>query len=149
MDQIDDRELPDDDAAQQPASGGAETKPPESTEDDEDPEIREIAKRRYPRNLMKRQVWYDDQLRAKRYMDDVEDQVLKRLAQSEYRRDYQKQQDWYDEQLKAKHYMADVTDQEGSVPSSGGNSVVSFLSSPPVTQLLPESPGSCSIQSAW
>ena len=37
----------------------------------------------------------------------------------------------------------------GSVPSSGGNSVVPFLSSPPVTQLLPESPGSCSIQSAW
>ena len=112
VDQLDYREPPDDDAAQQPASGGTETKPSESTEDDEDPEIREIAKRRYPRNLTKRQDWYDDQLRAKRYMADVEDQELKRLAQSEYRRDYQKQQDWYDEQFKVKQFMADVADQE-------------------------------------
>ena len=37
----------------------------------------------------------------------------------------------------------------GSAPSSGGNSVVLFLSSPPVTQSLPESPGSCSTESAW
>ena len=112
VDQLDYREPPDDDAAQQPASVGAETKRPESTEDDEDPGIREIAKRRYPRNLMKRQDWYDDQLRAKRYMADVEDQELKRLAQSEYRRDYQKQQDWYDEQFKVKQCMTDVADQE-------------------------------------
>ena len=61
---------------------------------------------------MKRQDWYDDQLRAKRYMADVEDQELKRLAQSEYRRDYQKQQDWYDEQFKVKQCMTDVADQE-------------------------------------
>ena len=40
-------------------------------------------------------------------------------------------------------------DSLGSAPSSGGNSVVLFLSSPPVTQSLPESPGSCSTESAW
>ena len=112
VDQLDYREPPDHDTPQQPASGGAETKGPESTEDDGDPEIREIARRRYPRNLTKREDWYDDQLRAKRYLADVEDQELRRLAQSKYRRDYQKQQDWYDEQLKAKQFMADVADRE-------------------------------------
>ena len=112
VDQLDYREPPDHDAAQQPASGGAETKGPESTEDDGDPEIREIARRRYPRNLTKREDWYDDQLRAKRYLADVADQELKRRTQREYPRDYGMQQYEYDKQLKAKRYMADVEDQE-------------------------------------
>ena len=92
MDQLDCREPPDHDAAQQPASGGAETKRPESTEDDGDPEIREVAKRRYPRNLTKRQDWYDEQLKVKQFMADVADQELKRRGRREHPRDYEVQQ---------------------------------------------------------
>ena len=89
VDQLDYREPPDHDAAQQSASGGAETKGPESTEDDRDPEIREIARRRYPRDLTKQQDWYDDQLKVKQFMADVGDQELKGRAQREHPRDYE------------------------------------------------------------
>ena len=106
------REPPDHDAPRQPASGGAETKGPESTEDDGDPEIREIAGRRYPHDPTKQQDWYDNQLKVKQFMAHVGDRELKHRAQREHPRDYEMQRYWYAEQLKSKHYMADVTDQE-------------------------------------
>ena len=109
---VDSPGIPDRRAVRQVVTAEPDAERVDAGEEDEDPEIREMARHMFRRNVDRRQEWYDEQRKAKRYMAGATNEELAYLARREYPTDYEMQQHTYDEQRKAKRYMAGATNEE-------------------------------------